>query len=80
MRKLIALLLLSVLIFGCTENIRTKEFGGSQDIQLRPNEVLLNITWKNSDMWVLTKDTVTGFKYFRESSSWGVWEGEITIK
>lgn len=82
MKKLIGLLLLTILILGsgCTENSRARQFGGKQEIQTKPNEVLINITWKDNDMWVLTKDTLTGIQYFRESSSWGVWEGEIVIK
>ena len=49
-------------------------------LELKPNEKLINITWKESQMWVLTEDTVTHYKYFREKSSWGIWQGEVIIK
>ena len=65
---------------SCTENQRARKFGGKDEIQLKPNEVLINVTWKESNMWLLTEDTLTHVKYFRENSNWGVWEGEIVIK
>lgn len=69
-----------ITFLSCTDNQRARKFGGKEEIQLKPNEVLINITWKESNMWVLTKDTTTNIKYFRENSNWGVWEGEIIIK
>ena len=79
--KLIFILTIVVCCFySCTENTRVKHFGGKQEISLKPHEKLMNITWKDADMWILTEDTLTHIKYFRESSSWGIWNGEIIIK
>lgn len=71
----------SMLMFGssCTENDNTKNFGGTEEITLNENESLIGITWKETNMWLLTVDTTTGIKYFRERSSWGIWEGAIVI-
>ena len=82
MKRLFALLLLAVLFItiGCTPQSRARNFGGTENVQLKPNEVLINVTWKDDNLWILTKDTLTGSQYFRESSSWGVWEGEIIIE
>lgn len=84
MKKLLAILCLIVFsacyFSSCTENSRARRFGGTTEIKIKPNEKLINITWKDNDMWVLTEDTVTHIKYFRESSSWGIWNGEIIIK
>ena len=82
MKRLFALLLLAVLFItiGCTPQSRARNFGGTENVQLKPNEVLINVTWKDDNLWILTKDTLTGAQYFRESSSWGVWEGEIIIE
>ena len=82
MKRLFALLLLAVLFItiGCTPQSRARNFGGTENVQLKPNEVLINVTWKDDNLWILTKDTLTGVRYFRESSSWGVWEGEIIIE
>ena len=78
MKKLI--LIASVLLFSCTKNARTRTFGGTENVQLKPNEKLINITWKETNMWVLTEDTTTHIKYLRENSSFGIWEGEVIIK
>ena len=80
MKKLSLLVALISLATSCTENSRARKFGGSEEITLKPNEKLLNVTWKDSDMWILTQDTLTGKSYFREKSSWGIWEGEIILK
>lgn len=42
--------------------------------------MLVNVTWKESNMWIITKDTITGIHYMRENSSYGIWEGEVIIK
>lgn len=77
---ILALCCVSFLTIGCTKNSRTRNLGGKEEVSLKPNEKLMNVTWKENSMWMLTEDTVTHIQYFRESSSWGVWEGEITIK
>ena len=66
--------------YNCTSNMRTKTFGGKEEIVLKTNEKLINITWKVNNLWVLTEDTTTHIKYFRENSSWGIWQGEIVVK
>ena len=82
MKKVLVLLLVIATIFivSCTKNKRTRTFGGKEKITLKANEKLINITWKESNMWILTEDTFTHIKYFRENSSWGIWEGEIIVK
>lgn len=78
---LMVITVITVITFlSCTDNQRARKFGGKEEIQLKPNEVLINITWKESNMWVLTEDTTTNIKYFRENSNFGIWEGEIIIK
>jgi len=81
---LIFLLTVSLLIFtGCTENARVKTFGGSGSFELPKGEKLVNVTWKNSDMWYLSRpmhenefpETYT----FQEKSSFGIAEGTFTI-
>lgn len=75
-----AIIILCVVFSGCTENQRARQFGGKETINMKPNEVLLNVTWKNDDMWVLTEDTLTHLKHFMENSSFGILEGEVIIK
>jgi hypothetical protein len=79
MKKVLIVLAIVVMI-SCTENSRARSWGGSETVTLKKNEVLVNLAWKNSDLWVLSKDTLTNVKYLREKSSWGMVEGEIVIK
>ena len=78
MKKLI-LLLAVITVTSCTENQRARSWGGKESITLKPNEVLLNVSWKQDDLWLITEDTVTHHKYAREKSSYGLLEGEIKI-
>jgi len=48
---------------ACTENQRAKTFGGTQKIQMLPNEKLINMTWKNNNLWILSEDTITRISY-----------------
>jgi hypothetical protein len=80
MKKLIFIAIAAVGLASCTDNQRAKHWGGTEEIQLKPNEVVLNVTWKEQQMWICTKDTVTGVVYFREKSNWGVMEGTVILK
>jgi hypothetical protein len=80
MRKVALIGILALSLFSCTENSRAKQWGGTEELTLKKNEVLINMTWKESNLWVQTLDTTTGIQYFREKSSWGWLEGEIIIK
>jgi hypothetical protein len=80
MKKLILAVALVSLATSCTENSRARRWGGTEEISLKPNEKVLNVTWKENEMWICTKDTVTGIVYFREKSSWGIMEGTVILK
>ena len=80
MKKLMMILVAMVVMSSCTENARARHWGGTETLALKPNEVVLNVTWKESQMWICTQDTVTRVVYFREKSSWGVMEGTVVIK
>lgn len=73
------IILVSLFIFGsCTENKRTRTFGGHTEMNIPSGRTLINITWKESNMWILTEDS--NYYYFTENSSLGIFEGEIKIK
>lgn len=74
----VAMLVLS--LFSCTANERARNFGGTETVKLPKNRVLVNCTWKQDDLWLLTKDTITGKMHFNEKSSWGMMEGEINFE
>jgi len=58
-----------------------RQFGGSETIELKPGERLVNLTWKETNLWILTKqDTTKPTTYsFKEKSSFGIAEGQVTI-
>lgn len=70
-------------IISCTKNSQVKNFGGEGELTLPPNQKLINITWKNDEIWYLTKpmkQTDSAETYiFHEESSWGVIEGTYKI-
>jgi hypothetical protein len=71
---------LPILFVSCTDNARSRSWGGKETVILHENEVLVNATWKETNLWLLTKDTTTGEMFFREKSSYGILEGEIQFK
>ena len=80
MKKTVIALLGIIALYSCTDNSRAKSFGGTEEVKLKPNEVVLNVTWKAEEMWICTKDTLTNTVYFREKSSWGLIEGTVVLK
>ncbi len=74
---------LVILITSCTENSKAKNFGGETTINLPKGQKLVNVTWKETNMWYLTKpmmpsDSVETYT-FHEESSFGVWEGTVRL-
>ncbi len=71
-------------LVGCTENTRAKSFGGTANVSLKPGHKLVNVTWKESQLWFLTRPMRADEKpetySFSEESSWGVIEGTVLIR
>jgi hypothetical protein len=83
MKKLSIVVLSSLALFSCTENSRVKNWGGDGTINLPENTKLVNITWKETEVWYLTRpmdstDVAQTYK-FHEESSFGVMEGTYTV-
>lgn len=78
---LICAAMLMISLFGC--NSVTRQFGGSQTINLEENKKFLNSTWKEDSLWILTRDMREDEKAetytFREYSNFGMLEGTVTI-
>ncbi|MFY7652060.1 MAG: hypothetical protein ACOVQE_05135 [Chitinophagaceae bacterium] len=68
-----------LLLASCSENSEGN-LGKTRTIKLKPNEKLLQMTWKRSQLWVLTIDTITQEYHFREHSNWGIREDEVIIE
>lgn len=74
-------LVLSIGLTGC--QTAAKNFGGSMTIDLDPNQKLEEITWKDDDLWYLTRpmtsDDNAETHTFQQSKDFGVFEGTVTI-
>lgn len=85
-KKLILMVAIAttMLLTGCTSQYVAREWGGTAEVKLPPNEKLIHITWKEDHLWYLTrpmtKEDVAETYSFQESSSWGVFEGTVIVK
>lgn len=79
---LFLMLLLAVAMFAtsCTENQRAKRFGGKMEYTVPAGEEFINATWKDNNLWVITKETKTGTVYMHEVSDYGILEGTVVIR
>ncbi|MEY4572409.1 MAG: phage Mater [Bacteroidota bacterium] len=83
MIKKVLLFSVGVFLLSCTENQRVKNFGGQGTINLPKGRKLVNVTWKDTEIWYLTRpmeaNDVAQTYQFQESSSWGMLEGTYKI-
>lgn len=84
MAKLTLLIILSFVLTGCTENERARSLGGTMTIDLPAGQKLINATWKETQLWYLTRPSKNDEKpevlTFKESSSYGVMEGKVVFR
>ena len=85
MKKIIILLLtISICLCSCNEQERTRVCGGEMTINLPAGQELMMVTWKDNDLFYLTRpmspDYVPVTKIFKESSSYGVIESTVYFK
>lgn len=77
----ICLFLILTVTTGC--QWAAKNIGGSYTVELEPNQKLVNVTWKESQLWVLTKqmneDDVAETYTFQEDTTMEILEGTVTI-
>jgi hypothetical protein len=83
MKKLFLAIVMGVMVTSCTENDRVKTWGGEGTINLPKGQKLVNVTWKDTQIWYLTRpmdsNDVAETYQFQEESSWGVMEGTYNI-
>lgn len=82
-KKLILFTCVILSLQSCTQNERARSFGGNMTVNLPANTKLVNITWKEDQLWYLTKpmsakDSAERYT-FHEESSYGMMEGTVTI-
>ncbi len=78
MKKIILLLLTFT---GCTRQMMTRKLGGKMEIKLPAGQELMMVTWKDNDLFYLTRpmspDYAPVTKTFQESSSFGIMESTV---
>lgn len=82
MKKIIIVLAICVFVLtGCHET--AKNFGGNIILELDPGRKLEEITWKDSNLWYLTRPMRDGEQAethtFQCKSEFGVFEGSVTV-
>lgn len=85
-KKILALsliALMSIPLTGCMSQYAAKNAGGTHEVKLESNRKLINVTWKESDIWYLTRemrpDESADTYEFKESNVIGIKEGKIII-
>lgn len=88
--KLRTKIILILLILGIfcywilTTQFGAKHFGGTYTINLEKNNKLVNVTWKDEQLWLLTKKSnktdVSETYEFKEDSKFNVIEGKVVIQ
>lgn len=81
MKKIFLLILLLLTFTGCTRQMMTRELGGKMEIKLPAGQELMMATWKDNDLFYLTRpmssDYIPVTKTFQESSSFGIMESTV---
>lgn len=84
MKKIIMVIALMLVVTGCTDNQRAKKWGGTAMVNVTKGMKVLGVTWKESDMWILTRPMYTNevaeTLTFEEKSSYGVMEGKVIFQ
>jgi hypothetical protein len=68
---------------GCTANDRAKQYGGTMRVNLDPGQKFLNVTWKETELWILTRPMRPGESpetyTFKEDSTFNLVEGTVIL-
>ena len=83
MKRVLFFVVLVSLSVGGTQQQRAKTFGGSASLSLPAGQKLVNATWKDDQLWYLTRtmrsDENPESYTFSESSSFGILQGKVII-
>lgn len=84
MNKILFLSMISIFaMVSCTQNEMAKNYGGTASINLPAGQKLVTITWKDQQLWYLTRkmnpsDSAESY-IFKEESSYGIIEGSVIL-
>lgn len=85
MKHAIVVIAAIMLLPSCTDNDRVKNWGGTAQFTIPANEKFVNVTWKETELWIVTRDRITADTTydtyrFQEKSGLGIIEGTYIIK
>lgn len=84
MKRFILATLLAMGLNSCTTNELTRVYGGTQTINLPCDQKVVTVTWKDTDIWYLTRpmreDEQPETFSFHEKSTYEMMEGTILLK
>ena len=84
MKKILFAIFVLTGLSSCTEQIRTRTFGGTMVIDVPNGYKVTSATWKETDLFYFMEEMEDGYipkdKMFVESSSYGVLESKIIFK
>lgn len=84
MKRVLFITLFISILMSCTDNDIVKNFGGTTTIDLPNNIKLVNVTWKETNLWYTVRpmriDEEAEVYTFQEQSSYGVIEGKYIIR
>jgi hypothetical protein len=83
MKKLFITLTLLTALAACNENTSARNSGGTATKRLPSGRKLVNVTWKDDSLWILTREmrpgeTAETYK-FSEDSAFGILQGTVVI-
>jgi hypothetical protein len=72
-----------MLLAGCTDNTRVRTLGGTMNVEIPAGKKLVNVTWKEQEIWYLVRDMRADEKpetwEFKEKSPWGAIQGTVVL-
>ena len=73
-----------ITLLACTDNQRSKAFGGTMEIKVPCDQSVFDVTWKGEDLWYAVQPAGPNWspetKRFIEYSSYGLIEGEVILR
>lgn len=83
MKKILGTIATILLLASCTSQNMARNFGGEVTIKVPSGYKVTSATWKDNDIFYfiepMEQDYTPKEKKFVESSSFGVWESEVTF-
>ena len=83
MKRIIVIAAVAALLLAGCGNFAAKSLGGTVHVSVDKGQKVINASWKDSNLWILTRPMKPGegpeiYRYI-ERSNYGVIRGEVVI-